>query len=334
KIGVYYKSRLRRDGSVLEALKKSKAMKVGGTQKEKGMSRKGKDRLFIAVCVLPAVLLFSLFILYPMAKGFMMSFYRYSGLGGEATFIGLKNFQTLFADPIFLTAMKNMVFVLVFFPLMTMVLAMLFAVMLTQGRLHQFEQKFFKMIIFFPNILSMVVIGVLFLYLYDYNLGLLNGFLDVVGFEVLKQTWLGQKSTVLWCLVATMVWQATGYYMVMYIAGINQIPVDLYEAADIDGASKRVQFFKITLPLLWQILRVTLVFFITGAFNLTFTFVTVMTSGGPNNASQVPLTYMYSQAFSNANYGYAMAIAVVVFILAITLSFMIQKLTDKDAIEF
>lgn len=318
----------------MDALKKTKALNLGEIKQGKSLSRKNKDRLFVAICVLPVVLLFSLFILYPMAKGFMMSFYRYSGLGGEATFIGLKNFQTLFADPIFMTSMKNMIFVLVFFPLITMVLAMLFAVMLTQGNLHKVEQKFFKMIIFFPNILAMVVIGVLFLYLYDYNLGLINGFLDVIGFEALKQTWLGQKSTVLWCLVATMVWQATGYYMVMYIAGINQIPADLYEAADIDGASKRVQFFKITLPLLWQILRVTLVFFITGAFNLTFTFVTVMTSGGPNNASQVPLTYMYSQAFSNANYGYAMAIAVVVFILAISLSFVIQKLTDKDAIEF
>lgn len=318
----------------MEAIKRVKGSKIKEKQGIQNVSRKNKDRCFIAVCVLPAILLFSLFILYPMGKGFMMSFYRYSGLGGEATFIGLKNFQTLFQDPIFLTSIKNMIFVLVFFPLITMILAMLFAVMLTQGKLYKLEQKFFKMILFFPNILSMVVIGVLFLYLYDYNLGLINGVLDLVGLDVLKQTWLGQKSTVLWCLVGTMVWQATGYYMVMYMAGINQIPIDLYEAADIDGASKYIQFFKITLPLLWQILRVTLVFFITGAFNLTFTFVTVMTSGGPNNASEVPLTYMYSQAFSNANYGYAMAIAVVVFILAILLSFVIQKLTDKDAIEF
>lgn len=318
----------------MDAVKKTKDLKLEGTQHAKKLSRKNKDRLFIGICVLPAFLLFTGLILFPMGKGLWMSLYQHSGLSGSATFVGLKNFQTLFADPIFITSMKNMIFILVLFPLITMVLAMGLAVILTQGKLHKIEQKFFKMIIFFPNILSMVVIGVLFLYLYDYNLGILNGFLDLIGLETLKNTWLGQSSTVLWSLVATMVWQATGYYMVMYIAGINQIPMDLYEAADIDGATKFVQFYKITLPLLWQILRVTLVFFITGAFNLTFTFVTVMTNGGPNNASQVPLTYMYSQAFSNANYGYAMAIAVVVFVLAISLSFVIQKLTEKDAIEF
>ena len=318
----------------MDTVKKTKDLKLERTQHAKRMSRKNKDRLFIGICVLPAFLLFTGLILFPMGKGLWMSLYQHSGLSGTAAFVGLKNFQTLFADPIFITSMKNMIFILVFFPLITIVLAIGLAVILTQGKLHEIEQKFFKMIIFFPNILSMVVIGVLFLYLYDYNLGILNGFLDLIGFETLKHTWLGQSSTVLWSLVATMVWQATGYYMVMYIAGINQIPIDLYEAADIDGATKFVQFFKITLPLLWQILRVTLVFFITGAFNLTFTFVTVMTNGGPNNASQVPLTYMYSQAFSNANYGYAMAIAVVVFVLAISLSFVIQKLTEKDAIEF
>ena len=318
----------------MDAVKKTRDLKLEGTQRAKKLSRKNKDRLFIGICVLPAFLLFTGLILFPMGKGLWMSLYQHSGLSGSATFVGLKNFQTLFADPIFITSMKNMIFILVLFPLITMVLAMGLAVILTQGKLQKIEQKFFKMIIFFPNILSMVVIGVLFLYLYDYNLGILNGFLDLIGLETLKHTWLGQSSTVLWSLVATMVWQATGYYMVMYIAGINQIPMDLYEAADLDGATKLVQFFNITLPLLWQILRVTLVFFITGAFNLTFTFVTVMTNGGPNNASQVPLTYMYSQAFSNANYGYAMAIAVVVFVLAISLSFVIQKLTEKDAIEF
>ncbi|MGL4337972.1 MAG: carbohydrate ABC transporter permease [Turicibacter sp.] len=313
---------------------KSRTLRLVGKTKVSKNSSKNKDRWFVFACMAPAVLLFGVLIIYPLSQALYMSFFQYAGLGGDATFVGLKNFQTLFADPIFFTSLKNMIWFLVFFPLITMVFAMFLAVILTQGKLHKLEQKFFKLIIFFPNILSMVIIGVLFLYLYDYNLGILNGALDLVGFADLKQTWLGQSSTVLGALVTTMVWQATGYYMVMYMAGINQIPQDLYEAADIDGAGKLTQFIKITIPLLWQIIRVTLVFFITGAFNLTFIFVTVMTKGGPNNASQVPLTYMYQQAFNNANYGYAMAIAVVVFILAITLSFIIQKVTDKEAIEF
>ena len=303
-------------------------------RQESQKKRKQKERVFIFLCMAPAVILFSLIILYPLLQGLQMSLYQYSGLGGEATFIGLDNFITLFQDPIFIQSLKNMTWFLIFFPLITMFLAIFIAVLLTQGKLHRLEQKFFKLIIFFPNILSMVVIGVLFAYIYDYNLGILNGFLELIGFEALKQTWLGQSNTVIWAIIATMVWQATGYYMVMYMAGINQVPRELYEAADIDGASKLLQFRKITLPLLWQILRVTLVFFITGAFNLTFIFVTVMTGGGPNNASIVPLTYMYDQAFGNSNYGYSMAIAVVIFMIAITLSFVIQHLTDKETIEF
>ncbi len=307
---------------------------ISGTMSQQKNKKKRKEQLFIFLCMMPAVVLFSVFILYPLGQGLKMSFYQYSGLGGDATFIGLQNFQTLFNDPIFLQSLKNMVWFLVFFPVITMFFAIFIAVLLTQGKLHKVEQTFFKLIIFFPNILSMVVIGVLFAYIYDYNLGLLNGFLDLVGLEALKQTWLGQSNTVIWSIIATMVWQATGYYMVMYMAGINQIPRELYEAADIDGASKVTQFIKITLPLLWQILRVTLVFFITGAFNLTFIFVTVMTNGGPNHASTVPLTYMYDQAFKNANYGYSMAVAVVIFIIAVSLSFIIQKLTDRETIEF
>ncbi len=304
------------------------------SQQKNKKKRKQKEQWFIFLCMAPAVSLFSLIILYPLYQGLQMSLYQYSGLGGEATFIGLANFQTLLQDPIFIQSLKNMTWFLVFFPLITMFVAIFIAVLLTQGKLHHLEQKFFKLIIFFPNILSMVVIGVLFAYIYDYNLGILNGFLELVGLEQLKQTWLGQSNTVIGSIIATMVWQATGYYMVMYMAGINQIPRELYEAADIDGASKVTQFIKITLPLLWQILRVTLVFFITGAFNLTFIFVTVMTNGGPNHASTVPLTYMYDQAFKNANYGYSMAVAVVIFIIAVSLSFIIQKLTDRETIEF
>ena len=298
------------------------------------MKSKKNQSIFIFCCMMPAVALFSIFIIYPLIQALRLSFYQSAGIGGEELFVGLKNFVTLFQDPIFLQSMKTMATFLVFFPLVTMFFALLFAVLLTQGQLHKLESKFFKLILFFPNILSMVIIGVLFAYIYDFRMGILNGFLDLVGLEALQQTWLGQASTVNGAIIATMVWQAAGYYMVMYMAGINQIPKDLYEAADIDGATKFTQFIKITLPLLWQIIRVTLVFFITGAFNLTFIFVTVMTQGGPNNASTVPLTYMYDQAFGNANYGYAMAIAVVVLVIAITMSFIIQKLTDKEVIEF
>ena len=296
--------------------------------------RQRKQSRFIFWSVVPTFLLFLLFKIYPMLSAAKMSLYRSTGLSSNPTFIGLENFKTLMSDPVFWKSLGNTFFILGIFPLVTMLLALFFAVILTQGRIFEWEKTLYRIVFFLPNILSMVVIGMMFMYVFDYNLGILNSFLDFIGMEAFKRTWLGEKDTVLWALTFTMVWQATGYYMVMYISGINRIPQDLYEAATLDGASPIKQFFIITLPLIWEVVRVTITFFITGAFNLSFIFVKVMTKGGPDNASSTLLNQMDTQAFMNANYGYAMAISVVVFVIAIVLAVVVKKLTERDVIEF
>ena len=300
---------------------------IGNTPKERSKNK------FIFCCVAPTVLLFLLFKIYPMISAAKMSLYRSTGLSSAPKFIGLENFTTLFNDPVFWKSLGNTFFLLGVFPLVTMLLALFFAVILTQGKIFEWEKTLYRLVFFLPIVLSMVVIGMLFMYVYDFNLGILNSFLDFVGMEALKRTWLGESSTVMWALAFTMVWQAAGYYMVMYISGINRIPGDLYEAATLDGASPIKQFFIITLPLIWEVVRVTITFFITGAFNLSFIFVKVMTKGGPNNASQTLLNYMDTQAFMNANYGYAMAISVVVFVIAIALALIVKKITEREVIE-
>lgn len=300
----------------------------------KKSERQKKQGRFIFWCVVPTFLLFLLFKIYPMLSAAKMSLYRSTGLSSNPTFIGLENFTTLINDPVFWKSLGNTFFILGVFPIATMLLSLFFAVILTQGRIFEWEKTLYRIVFFLPNILSMVVIGMLFMYVYDFNLGILNSFLDFAGLEALKRTWLGEKDTVLWALTFTMVWQAAGYYMVMYISGINRIPQDLYEAATLDGATPIKQFFIITLPLIWEVVRVTITFFITGAFNLSFIFVKVMTKGGPDNASNTLLNYMDSQAFMNANYGYAMAISVVVFVIAIVLAVIVKKITERDVIEF
>ncbi|MEG1636538.1 MAG: sugar ABC transporter permease, partial [Cellulosilyticaceae bacterium] len=210
----------------------------------------------------------------------------------------------------------------------TMFLSLFFAAALTQSKLK--EKNFYRVIFFFPNVLSIVVIGVLFKNIYEPNTGILNSLLKGVGLENLTHAWLGESKTVLWAIVIAMVWQAVGYYMVMYMAGMDGISPELYEAADIDGASKFTQFFKITIPMIWSIIRVTIVFFITSTLNMSFLFVNVMTNGGPNSQSEVLLTYMYRQAFTNSNFGYAMAIAVVIFVLAFALAIISNILTNKE----
>lgn len=299
-----------------------------------GKNKKQRSRnMFIFICVVPTILLFILFKIYPMIDAARMSLYRSSGLTSSPSFIGLENFKTLLSDPIFWKSLSNTFFLLCVFPLITMLMALFLAVVLTQGRIFEWEKSLYRLVYFLPNVLSMVVIGMLFMYIYDFNLGILNSFLDFIGMEALKRTWLGESQTVLWAITFTMVWQATGYYMVMYISGINRIPQDLYESATLDGAGPVKQFFTITLPLIWEVVRITITFFITGTFNLSFVFVKVMTKGGPGNSSQTLANYMDTQAFMNANYGYAMAISIIMFIIAIGLAIIVKKITEKEVVE-
>ncbi|MPQ42728.1 carbohydrate ABC transporter permease [Clostridium tarantellae] len=291
-----------------------------------------KRKIFLAMCVIPAVVLFAIFMLYPIFKGFTMSLYEWSGLSGEPVFIGFDNFKTMLGDRYFIQAFKNTLFLLVIFPAITILISLFLAVAITQSKLR--EKNFYRVILFFPNILSMVVIGVLFSYVFDPSIGILKSFFEMIGLDKFAGiAWLGDSKYVLWALVITMVWQAVGYYMVIYIAGLDGISPELYEVCYLEGATSWQKFKEVTLPLLWEVVRVTFAFFITGAFNLSFIFVTVMTKGGPDGASEVLLTYMNKQAFTNSNYGYAMSIGVTVFIFALIMAIIVNKISDTEARE-
>lgn len=286
-----------------------------------------RTNIAIALSLIPALCLYTLFVIYPTFNVFKTSLYGWSGLSPTKTFRGIDNFVRLFKDTTFWLALKNTAFLLIICTVITMFLALFLAAVLTQTKLK--EKHFYRIIFFFPNVLSIVVIGILFSHIYEPNTGILNTLLRNIGLGDLAQPWLGKGSTVLGAIAVAMIWQAVGYYMVMYMAGMDGISRELYEAADIDGASKVIQFFKITLPMIWSIIRVTIVFFITSTLNMSFLFVNVMTDGGPNSSSEVLLTYMYRQAFTNANFGYAMAIAVVIFVMAFTLALISHALTKQ-----
>jgi N-acetylglucosamine transport system permease protein len=162
-------------------------------------------------------------------------------------------------------------------------------------------------------------------------MGILNSLLGFIGIGSLDIPILGNKNTVMWAIAVTMIWQAAGYYMVMYIAGIDGISKEVYEAADIDGATGTQSFWSITVPLLWDIIRTTIIFMINGVITTSYTIVSVMTGGGPDRDSEVLLTIMYKHAM-NASFGYAMAIAVFVFIISIILSVISNRLTGGETV--
>lgn len=292
-------------------------------------NKKARQSGFLAFCVLPSVIVYCLFLVYPTLNVFSTSFFSWSGLSQQKRFVGVENFVRLMHDKNFWTAFKNTVFLLIVVTLITLAISLFFAYALNRCKLR--EKKLYRILFFFPNVLSVVVIGTLFKNIYNPNSGILNSMLRSIGLDSLCHAWLGEKQTVLWAIVVAMLWQAFGYYMVMYIAGMDSISPELYEAAEIEGASKRQQFFKITVPMMWEIIRITLVFSITATINMSFLFVSVMTKGGPSGSSEVLLSYMYTQAFTNANFGYAMAIAVVIFLMCFLLAVTINVLTrQKD----
>ena len=289
-------------------------------------------KLFIGLSVIPAVILFFIFMIIPTINVFWMSLFKWGGLSNNKKFVGLNNFIILFKDEKFIKSFQNTLFLIVFVSIVTLVLAIALAAILIRKDIK--FNNFFRIVFYLPNILSVVVISAIFSAILDPNQGIINATLALFKLENWQRMWLGDPKTVVWCIAITMIWQAVGYYMVMYMSAMSSVPESLYEAADLEGASKIHQFFSITLPLVWGTVRTTLTFFIISCINLSFLFVKVMTSGGPDGASESALGYMYKQAYGNSSYGYGMAIGVVIFLFSFGLSLIISKITEREVIEY
>ncbi len=287
---------------------------------------------FIFWCTAPAFLLFTIFMVIPTVNIFRMSLYKWGGFSNRRTFIGFDNFKTLFADSKFLQSFQNTVLLIVLVSVVTIALALMYAAILSRRSIK--GQNFFRIVFYIPNILSIVIISAVFSAIYDSHNGLLNSVLALFkGADAQPVYWLGNQRIIIYSLAGAMIWQAIGYYMVMYMASMAAIPESLYESAGLEGASGLTQFFHITLPLIWTNLRTTLTFFIISSINMSFMFVKVMTDGGPDGSTEVFLSYMYKQAYTNSTYGYGMAIGVVIFIFSFALSGIVNLITRRETLE-
>ena len=287
---------------------------------------------FVLACLLPALVLFVVFMVIPTVNVFRMSLYTWSGFSPDLRFVGLGNFRRLLDDEQFLRAFQNTVALLVVVTVVTMGMGLFLAAIMTRQRLR--GRTLYRFVLYIPNVLSVVVLAAIFSAVYDQENGLLNGTLRLLSLDGLQQVWLGNQRIVLYSVAIAMVWQSLGYYMVLYMSSMSSIPEELYEASALDGASPGRQFFAITLPLIWQNLRTTLTFFIMSAVNLSFVLVRAMTGGGPDGASEVLLSYMYKQAYTNSSYGYGMAIGVVVFAFSFLVSLLVSRATRREPVQF
>ena len=289
-------------------------------QKSKARSR------FIVLCVAPAVVLFFIFMVLPTLNVFRMSLFERGAYSPAETFVGLNNFKILFQDAKFISAMQNTILLIVTVTLITFFFAILFAAILTREKIK--GQNFFRVIFYIPNILSVVVIAGIFSAIYKPENGMLNSILSFAAGRDVMVLWKDQPMVIVSVIIA-MVWQAIGYYMVMYMASMAAVPGDLYESASLDGAGRVAQFFQITLPLIWTNIRTTLTFFIISTINMAFLFVKAMVAKG---MADVGLSFMYTQKDAGL-YGYAMAAGVVIFLFSFLLSAMVNKVTKRDVLE-
>ena len=289
--------------------------------------RRSKERSrFIFLCVAPATILFFIFMVLPTLNVFRMSLFERGAYSPTETFVGLNNFKVLFQDAKFISAMQNTILLIAVVTIVTFFFALLFAGILTREKLK--GQNFFRVIFYIPNILSVVVIAGIFSAVYKPENGMLNSVLSFFAGREVMILWKDQQMVMISIIIA-MVWQAIGYYMVMYMASMSAVPVDLYESAGLDGAGRVAQFFQITLPLIWTNIRTTLTFFIISTINMAFLFVKAMVAKG---MADVGLSFMYNQKDAGL-YGYAMSAGVVIFLFSFLLSAMVNKVTERDVLE-
>jgi ABC-type sugar transport system permease subunit len=275
------------------------------------MSRKYLGSAVVASLVFlsPALLILIVFRVIPIGQAFQLSVTRWSG-AGEPEWIGLGNFEKLLADPVFWTALQNNLLVLVFLPLWV-VAPLVIAAIIHAGVPGA---KFFRLMVFLPAVLSPVVIGAYFNVLLKYN-GALNTFLRDIGLGALSQQWLTTPSTVLVTMVLIFIWATLGIGAVIFLAALAQVNPELYDAAELDGASWPRRLLDVTIPETRRTIEFWAIFVIISTFTTVFPFVFTLTRGGPGYSTYLLDYYVYDSAFFSGSFGYASAVGIVLFII-------------------
>lgn len=265
----------------------------------------------MAIMMIPSFLVYVFFIIMPVLITIYYSFMKFTGVG-ESKFIGLKNYANLFRDPFFFTALKNTCIILVMSVIVLLPLSLLLALLL--------EKPFrgnglCKAMIFSPYVIAPILVGVLWVFILDPYMGLINALLRAIGLDKFALEWIGGKTLTPYSVTVVYMWQVLGLYTTVIIAGLKQIPSEIHEASQIDGAGKLQNVIYIVLPMLKETITIVVVLIITRSF-MIFETVQQLTNGGPNHLSDVLTTYMYYTTFTSNRYGYGMSIATMTFVFA------------------
>ena len=277
-----------------------------------------KKNLGAFIFCIPGLLILAIFVYFPLIENIIYSFQGFSLSSTSKEFVGLDNYKELFSDPIIWQSIKNNVLYAVISIIFQVMFGLVIAAIL-EDKVFRKSERFFQTIFFIPTLLSLTVVCLLFEFIYNPQMGLLNSFFEAVGLDGLTRIWLGTRDTAMFSLIAVSQWQSFGYITMLFIVAIQKIPSDLYEAAIVDGAGKIRRFFTITCPMVKQMFFVTMVLTVSGAFTV-FNEPYILTGGGPGTATMVLSLHMYQTGFVKNRMGSASAIAMLIFVITAVLS--------------
>ena len=280
---------------------------------------------------IPGLILYSIFFLYPTLSALFYSFTNWDGLGETYSFVGIDNYLRAFTgDSIFLKTVGNNLRFMLFVVIGQTIVALIFAIFLVKNTKVNI---FFRALFFFPTILSSVSVAFIWSFIYDPTLGILNELFDAIGLGFLQQNWLGDAEIAIYSLAVTQVWFHAGQMLIIFVAGLQAIPGELYEVAKIEGAGTWQTFRKVTWPLLAPSATIVVAYTTIQSFK-AFDLVFAMTGGGPNYSTEIIATYIYEIAFRNYNFGYASAISVIFMMIIGFVTYVQFKALRSDRVSY
>ncbi|MDX3353653.1 sugar ABC transporter permease [Streptomyces sp. ME01-24h] len=308
--------------------------------------RHGKYRFIVGFLAAPLAL-YAVFVISPFLQAFQISMTDWSGLTPDMNFIGLENYGKLVHNDLFWQALWHNVILLLVVPVVTLALGLFFAFQLNVGGRRRRGSAavtgvrgagLYKIVYFFPQVLSITIVAVLWQQIYnpDPDDGLLNSLLGAIGLDALQQSWLGDPSLALACIMAVMVWCNVGFFVVLFSAGMSSVPTDIYEAALLDGAGRGTTFFRITLPLLWDTVQTGWVYMGIIAMD-AFAVVQIMSvqAGGPDHATEVVPLLLWKTAFRDSSqYGLAAAMGIAMLVVTMVFAVLTMRFSRRERIEF
>jgi ABC-type sugar transport system permease subunit len=292
-------------------------------------SKKKKWTNYAIWFILPAFIVYTAFVIVPTLSSVYLSFTAWNGVSEKIPYIGLDNFVEIFKSPRVHNALKNTLILAVSLVLLENIVALGLAILVDQVR---WFRNFFRSIFYFPVLMSGIIMGFIWMIILNYNFGVLNQLLEMTGLGFLKTDWLGNPDYALISIILSTVWKAAGYYMVIYLAGLQGIPQELNEAASIDGANRLQQFRHITFPLLAGATTVCVMLSMIGSLKV-FDQIAVMTDGGPGFATETLTYIIYKVGFGELRQGFGTALALVLFILTLVISLVQIKVLRKREVQ-